>query len=124
MLQNTKTIKHKKASEAESLVAQALANQGWHILAKNFRIVGAELDIVAQKGGTVAVVEVKARVRKPNSMADLETLLPQRKKNALQRGGVCYLAKLPLNPQCIRFDLAIVWGKAPPYSIDYFVSVI
>ena len=115
--------KLKKSCKAENLVAQTLANQGWRILARNFRVVGAELDLVAQKGGTIAIVEVKARAKKPDSLADVETLLPQRKRNALQRGGLAYLSRFSLIPSTIRFDLAIVWGSGTtPHSIEYVVN--
>jgi putative endonuclease len=115
--------KVKKSCEAENLIAQTLVNQGWRILARNFRIVGAELDLVAQKGGTLAIVEVKARAKKPGCLADAETLLPQRKRNALQRGGLAYLSKIPQIPATIRFDLAIVWrGGTTPLSIEYIVN--
>jgi putative endonuclease len=123
MLKEKVALKLKKSSESEHLVAQALADQGWRILARNFRIVGAELDIVAQKGATLAIVEVKARAKRPNTMADVETLLPQRKRDALHRGGLAYLTTLSLTPSTIRFDLAIVWGNGPSYAIEYVVNV-
>ena len=47
--------------EAEALAAQALIANGFRILWRNLRIGALELDLVAQKGDLVVVVEVRAR---------------------------------------------------------------
>jgi putative endonuclease len=99
-----------------------MKNQGWQILSHNFRIVGAELDLVAQKGSTLAIIEVKARLKKPSSMADAEAILTLRKRSAMQRGSLAYISKFNLTPATIRFDLAIVWGAKAPYAIEYIVN--
>lgn len=49
--------------ETEELAAAYLASQGYVILARNVRLASGELDIVAEKGGVVYFVEVKARKR-------------------------------------------------------------
>jgi putative endonuclease len=49
---------------AEAAAADHLISQGWTILARNVRVVGVELDIVAcppAAGGLPVVVEVRAR---------------------------------------------------------------
>jgi putative endonuclease len=114
--------KLKKAFEAEQVVAQSLKNQGWHILSHNFRIVGAELDIVALKGSTLAIVEVKSRLKKPSTLAEAETLFSPRKRAAMERGSLAFISKFNLKPATIRFDLAIVWGPTPHYAIEYVVN--
>jgi putative endonuclease len=123
MPQEKISLKYQKGLYAEQLVADVLSTQGWYILARNFRTVGAELDLVAQKGDTLAIVEVKARIHKPSSLAEAEALLAPRKRAALERGGLAFLAKFGINPTTIRLDLAIVWGKKPPYGIEYVVNV-
>lgn len=77
-----------RSREAEGFVAQQLEAQGWLILSKNFRILGSELDIVARKGGTLAIVEVKARKTKPVTLGDWQSLISVRKKEALDRKSV------------------------------------
>lgn len=101
--------------EAEDLVARLLHQQGWEILARNFRHVGCELDIVARKGGTVAAIEVKAR----HGQIYPEALLPQRKRAALERGLLKYVSLRALSYQTLRLDLAIV----KPHAIDYVVNI-
>ena len=45
----------------ETVVARALADQGWEVLDRNWRCARGELDIVARDGQTVVAVEVKTR---------------------------------------------------------------
>lgn len=46
----------------ETYVCEQLQKQGFSLLARNFRVgKGTELDIVAQKNGTIHFIEVKAR---------------------------------------------------------------
>ncbi|MEO9572261.1 MAG: YraN family protein [Polaribacter sp.] len=45
----------------EELAIDFLIDKGYKILEKNYRYLKAEVDIIAQKGGVLAVVEVKTR---------------------------------------------------------------
>ena len=47
--------------KGENLIAKQYRRNGYKIIARNFSCRLGELDIVAQKGNTVAVVEVKTR---------------------------------------------------------------
>lgn len=92
-----------------------MSRQGWTILARNFRHIGCELDIVARKGETVVVVEVKARRVKPH----VESLLPRRKREALERGLMRFVGMRGLEYRTLRIDLAIVM----PRGITYLANV-
>lgn len=112
------------AGEAESLVAKALEGQGWLLLARNFRHIGCELDLVVRKGQTTVVCEVKRRRWPPRSLADGEMLLPWRKRVALMRGARVFLSRRREQPETIRFDLAVVHGTKARPMIAYFVNVL
>lgn len=45
----------------EEVVARALEEQGWEVLARNWRCSIGEIDIVARDGGDAVAVEVKTR---------------------------------------------------------------
>lgn len=106
----------KLGDAGEQLVMRLLESQGWLILAQNFRHIGFELDLIAEKGKTLVFVEVKSRSAK-HAGYDEASLVPMHKKRALFRGAQFFLhqSKRPI-PHQLRFDLAIVyWGtqKAP-----------
>lgn len=52
---------HMLGKYGENLAAEFLLRRGFYILARNFRVRGAELDIIARKDGALYFVEVKTR---------------------------------------------------------------
>jgi len=119
-----KTSRYAQAALAETLVAAALYRQGWEIPWRNLRRRGFELDIVATKGRTFVVVEVKFRARRPTTMSDTLNLLSTRKLRALQRGARYAYAKLRGQYDTIRIDLAVVYpDQSHKLRIDYYVNV-
>lgn len=103
------------SQRAEELIAAALTRQGWQVLARNYRRHGFELDLIARKGGTLAVVEVKARQRPPASARCAEALLPGRKARALARGAATFIAEHAIEAATVRLDLAVVWPGGVAY---------
>lgn len=61
---------------AEDAAAAALRKDGWTILARNLRTRSGEVDIVAERGGTIAFAEVKARRAGNSSGPAAEALTP------------------------------------------------
>jgi putative endonuclease len=53
--------RHVLGRDAEAIAAEALLANGFRILWRNLRIGSLELDLVAQRGDLVVVVEVRAR---------------------------------------------------------------
>lgn len=50
-----------QGQEAEAAVAEKLSDQGYKIIAQNWRTPRCEIDIIAQKDGVIYFVEVKYR---------------------------------------------------------------
>lgn len=50
-----------KGDRGEELAAQFLIQHGWRILARNYRCVWGEIDLICENGQFLAFVEVKAR---------------------------------------------------------------
>lgn len=111
----------------EQYICEQLRQQGWAILRRNFRRRSTELDIIAQKGGTLIIVEVKTRLyNKGGQKVDpLEERLPQRKKIALLKGALKFLEESDLQPETIRFDLACVEydGEQKNPEVSYYVNL-
>lgn len=73
--------------ECEELVAAYLVDGGYEILDRNFRGGSGELDIVAEKGGKVYFVEVKAR-RAGSQVAAREAVTPDKRRRLMSAAMV------------------------------------
>lgn len=88
---------------AESFVCGVLQQEGWRILARNWRGGGGELDIVALQDGLVRVVEVKARTD-----ADPLHAITPAKCRRLIRAARAFLADCPEPWEEVSFSIAMV----------------
>lgn len=101
----------------EDAVCFYLEKRGYFIAARNYRIKGGEIDIIAENGDYIAFVEVKTR--KPDSLVSGFEAINQRKKGLIIRTAVDYCCKHPslLQP---RFDVAqVILDGQGIHSIDY-----
>jgi len=104
----------------EELVAADLTRRGWRVRARNYRCRFGELDIVAEKGGILAFVEVK--LRKNDHFAPARASVTADKQRKLRTAAESFLQKYPsaLQP---RFDVAEVYSPfgelAEKSSISY-----
>jgi len=88
----------------ENAVAYYLERKGYKILKRNYRIKGGELDIIAEKDGVIAFVEVKTRTPEP-LVNGLEAITAAKKKMII-RTSEEYSRRFPHDLQP-RFD--VVW---------------
>jgi putative endonuclease len=90
---------------AEDSATAALEREGWNILARRLRTSAGEIDMVAEKEGLLAIIEVKARPR----LADAAAALSIRQQTRLIAATEIILAS---NPQWgiegVRFDMMLV----------------
>ena len=83
--------------------------RGWVIVARNWRAPRdrrAEIDLVARDGEALVFVEVKARTA--GALVPGYHAVTARKKRAVRRACVAYLALLPRRPRAFRFDVVEV----------------
>lgn len=90
--------------EAEFLAAFFLRLKGYRILAKRFKASGAEIDVIAQKGDTLAFIEVKAR---PTREEALLAITPT-KLRQMARGARAFLGRQNALPTTIRADAILI----------------
>lgn len=104
----------------EEAVAKFLQQNGYEILDRNFTIRGGEIDIVAEKNGIIAFVEVKSRRHDP--LTSGEEAVTKAKKAHIIKAAEVFVSRLN-EPVSARFDVAVVeldGGRA--VRLKYYVS--
>ena len=105
---------------ARTLVGGAVpagaAAEGLPYPGAGWRCQQGEIDIVAKRGGTVAIVEVKAR----STLDAANSALSPRQRQRLERAAATFVARHPaLTGLPIRFDMMLVTpGRWPSHLVD------
>ncbi len=103
----------------EGWVRRYLVQQGWRILAQQWRCRWGELDLVASRAGVLAFVEVKTR--SPGSWDQVGLLavgIPKQRR--LIRAAQVFLSQHPhLSDLFCRFDVALVESQASQEGMGY-----
>lgn len=96
---------HRLGLTAEAAACNALEADGWTVFAQRLRTKAGEIDLVAERDGLLAIVEVKAR---PTLAAAAAALAP-RQRARLIAAAEAALAEHPTWGQAgIRFDVLLV----------------
>jgi len=103
----------------EELAVEFLQKNGYEILETNWTFQKAEVDIIAQKENTLAIVEVKTR-------SSLEFGLPQdfvkpKKIQLLVKAVNEYVISNNLDV-AVRFDIIAVHKEGPSFAIEHLVD--
>lgn len=101
------SVKKKTRAElgriAEDHAARYLQSRGYRIRERNFRTRGGEVDIIAEQGGTLAFVEVRAR-SSPDFMSPMESVTPT-KQRRVARAASLYISTRERRERLMRFDV-------------------
>jgi len=109
-----KAARYRKGLRAEALCRFLLRLKGYRILAARYKSPLGEIDIVAGKGETIAVIEVKAR---ETMRAAAEAISPKQRQR-LARAALDFLARHPhLNRHHLRFDTMLVASRRWPQHV-------
>ncbi len=105
--------------QAEKIAAIYLRLKGYKILFRNWRTRFGEIDLVAQRGSVVVLVEVKAR-RSLKRGSPEEALTPEKQKRLLRLAEL-YISQRPLAPrETLRLDvIAIDFSSKRPQIRHY-----
>ena len=100
---------------AESLAALYLQLKGYRILARRSRTALGELDLIAQKGRRIIMVEVKKR----RSLAAALDAVTAKQRQRIERAALLWLQKNHKMNESVRFDvIAIVPWRFPTHIKD------
>ena len=99
----------RRGRRGEALAALWLQLKGYRVLARRVRTPAGEIDLVARRGGTLAMVEVKARAR----VADgLDAASPAARRRIARAAQLWLDARPALHPLDLRYDLIVVARRA------------
>ncbi len=101
---------------AETVCVLSLRLRGYRILARRYRTPVGEIDIVAQRGQTLAIIEVKARETVDQAA---EAIRPHQQQR-IMRATEMFCQQRPNLSQCrLRFDAMLVapW-RIPSHICD------
>lgn len=94
-----------KGKRGEDLAAQALAQMGYQIEVRNWRCALGEIDLIAQKGDDLVLIEVRARSEGTDTA--LETF-SARKRARMLALAEAYLESCEPPPVSVRIDVVVV----------------
>jgi putative endonuclease len=95
----------RRGRAAEGHARAALEGEGWTVLAERARTPAGELDLVAERDGLLAFVEVKARPR----LAEAAHALGPRQRARLLAAAEAWMAAHPGHGTAgVRFDVLLV----------------
>ncbi len=105
---------YRSGRRAERLAAWWLRAKGYRILARDFRVPVGEIDLIAERGGLLAIVEVKRRERLAEA---LEAVTP-RQQRRIERATEAYLARERRGAETrVRFDVIVIRPRRLPLHL-------
>lgn len=105
-----------RGRRGEGLAACWLRLKGYRVVARNFRSGAGEIDLIARRGGILAMVEVKTR----GDLASAGEALGTRQRARIVRATEAFLQQRPnLAQLSVRFDVILVApGRLPRHLLD------
>lgn len=94
-----------RGRRGEWLAAWWLRLWGWGIVARNLRTPMGEIDLVARRGGVLAVIEVKAR---PNLDRAAAAISPRQQERLVRAAGWLIAGRPDLAGLALRFDAVLI----------------
>ena len=103
--------------EAEQLVVEHLTRHGWRVRDRNVLCRYGELDVVAERGKTLAFVEV--RMRSTSLWGEPSESVLKKKQRRVVLAAAEYCQRARLFERVIRFDVASVVGRGKGGALEY-----
>ena len=108
---------HRRGRRGEEVVAAYLERRGWRILARNWRFHHKEIDLVAERDGLVAFVEVKTRAA--DGLGHPLEAITARKRRDLATAARGWIATHGRPYRTFRFDAAVVVTGSAGTSVEH-----
>ncbi len=105
--------------EGEQMAANFLIEKGYDIKYKNYRYLKSEIDIIAQKGAILAIVEVRARSN--DKVIPIADTITKKKIKLLVLGADYYVIDNELDVE-VRFDVITILKNRYKCEITHLES--
>ncbi|MGI9546019.1 MAG: YraN family protein [Flavobacteriaceae bacterium] len=105
--------------KGEDLAAAYLTKLGYSIIRRNYRYLKAEVDIIAQKGEVLAMVEVKSR--NGAFYQNLSDTISKKKRKLIVMAADHFVQENALDIE-VRFDIITVVRTSGRYTIEHISS--
>ena len=102
--------------KGEQLAVDYLQKEGYHITARNWRFKKAEVDIIAEKNGVLAAVEVKTR--SSNYFGDPQDFIKSKKIKLLVEAVDEFVNLKELDVD-VRFDIIAIIKQGESFNIEH-----
>ena len=102
--------------QGEQAAVDLLTAKGYAIVDRNWRCGRMEIDIIAQRGTRLAIVEVKTRAN--DDFADPIEAVDRRRQMRMVRAGMAYIEAYDL-PHELQFDIIGVTGTPDNFKIEH-----
>lgn len=111
------------AQTGEEFAVKYLIDRGYAILERNFRTKFGEIDVIAEKSGSVVFVEVKSRTEGTGYIPS--EAVDSRKKRRLARLSECYISRCGGEYDNFRIDLiGLVFKSGRLLSVEHLENII
>ena len=112
----TRRAAYRRGRRGEWLAVLWLRCRGYRIIARDLRLPVGEIDIVAIRGRTVAIIEVKAR----DQLNEAADAVSQRQRQRIMRAARWFASSRPaLANHGVRFDaILIAPGRWPRHIVN------
>ena len=107
---------NQKGTAGEKIAVEHLLSQGYKILSRNWRYGHLELDIIAQDGKTLVIVEVKLRAS--NAFGTPQEFVTRAKQKKIIKAAGFYIREHNIDLE-IRFDVVSVIQNSNELSVEH-----
>lgn len=113
---DAKRAEERAGRAAETVAGVLLRLKGYRVLARRFRGMRGEIDLIARRGAVLAFVEVK---RRPTAAAAAESVTPRQRARIAAAAEEFVAARPRLSGLGIRFDAILIAPKKfPRHLVD------
>ncbi len=102
--------------EGEQIAGDFLVKKGYTIHCRNYRYLKAEVDIIAEKDGILAIVEVRARSN--DQIIPIADTVTNKKIKLLVMAADTYITENELNLE-VRFDIIAILKNKRIFKVDH-----